>query len=89
MLTIGYSRSLERSITLSFNPQDVFSSVQSFLSSGYVLLAVIVVLGISAIKKLIGLAIVGGIIFCIWFFCQDAIYEAWQGVLGFVTSFMG
>ena len=74
---------------MSFNPQEVFSSVQAFLSSGYVLLVVLALLGLSALKKLIGLAITGAVIFCIWFFCQDAIFEAWQGVLSAVWSFLG
>ena len=73
---------------MSFDPQEVFSSLQSFLSSGYVLLAVIALLGVGIVKKLLSIIIAGGIIFLLWFFCQDAILEAWQGVLSFLGSFM-
>lgn len=66
---------------MSFNPQEVFSSLQAFLSSGYVLLGIVVLLGIGALKKLISLLITGGIIFAIWFFCQDQIMEALQSIL--------
>lgn len=63
---------------MSFNPQEVFTSLQTFLSSGYVALAIIVLLGIGFVKKIIGLLITGGVIFAIWFFCQDQIYAALQ-----------
>ncbi len=66
---------------MSFDPQEVFSSLQAFFSSGYVLLGIIVVLGIGALKKIIGLLVIGGVIFVIWFFCQDQIMEALQGIL--------
>ena len=63
---------------MSFNPQEVFTSLQTFLSSVYVALAIIVLLGIGFVKKIIGLLITGGVIFAIWFFCQDQIYAALQ-----------
>ena len=67
---------------MSFDPQEVFASVQSFLSSGYVLLAIIALLGVGMLKKIIGLLVSAGIIFLIWFFCQDAIYAAWSDIVG-------
>lgn len=73
---------------MSFNPQEVFSSLQAFLGSGYVLLAIIVMLGISVVKKLVSILIACAVIFVIWFFCQDAIFEAWQGILGIIMSYL-
>lgn len=69
---------------MSFNPEEVFSSLQSFLSSGYVMLGILVLLGIGMIKKLVSLLITGGIIFAIWFFCQDQIMSAINDLLSMV-----
>lgn len=66
---------------MSFNPQEAFSSLQAFLSSGYVLLGIVVILGVGFVKKLIGLLITGGVIFAIWFFCHDQILGALQDIL--------
>ncbi len=71
---------------MSFNVQEVFSSLESFLSSGYVLLGVIVVLGIGALKKIGSLLIIGAIIFAIWFFYQDAVTEAFWNVIDWVKT---
>ena len=67
---------------MSFNPQEVFSSVQSFLSSGYVLLAIIAMLGVGIIKKLLSILIAGVVIGVIWFLAQDQIMAAWTELLG-------
>lgn len=69
---------------MSFNPQEVFSSVQSFLGSGYVLLAVIALLGVSIIKKVLGILIAAGVILLLWIFCQDSIMGAIQGIANVV-----
>lgn len=67
---------------MSFNPQEVFSSVQSFLSSGYVLLAIIAMLGVGIAKKLLSILIAGVVIGVIWFLAQDQIMAAWTELLG-------
>lgn len=69
---------------MSFNPEEVFSSLQAFLSSGYVLLGIIAILGVGLVKKLVGLLITGGVIFAIWFFCHDQILDALQNILAFL-----
>lgn len=71
---------------MSFNPQEVFASLQSFLGSGYALLAIVAVLSISLIKKVIGLLVIAGILFLIWFLCQDQILAALSQALNLVHS---
>lgn len=58
---------LIENIVQCFSPEDVFSSVQSFLSSGYVFLGVVVILSLSIIKKIIKLFIFGALIGLVWF----------------------
>lgn len=71
---------------MSFNPQEVFSSLQAFLSSGYVFLAIVALLGVSLVKKLLGLIITAGVLFLIWVLCQDQILSALSQLLGFVQG---
>ena len=54
-----------QSIIGSFNPEEVFSSAKDFLGSGYVFTAVAGLIAIGAVKKLmklLGIAIVAGVI---------------------------
>ena len=72
---------------MSFDLQEVFSSVQSFLSSGYVLLLVLFFLVIGSIKKIFSLLLTGAVAFALWFFCQDQIVEAFYNILSFLKDF--
>lgn len=58
---------------MSFNPQEVFSSLQSFLSSGYIFLAIVILLSVGIIKKLVGILVTAVVIGVIWLVCQDQI----------------
>lgn len=69
---------------MSFNPQEVFSSLQSFLSSGYVFLAIVILLSIGLLKKLVGILITAVAIGIIWLLCQDQIMSAITQLLQFV-----
>ena len=71
---------------MSFNPQEVFSSVQSFLSSGYILLAIVALLGVGIVKKLLSILITGLVIAVIWFLAQDQIMAAWTELLGIAQN---
>lgn len=71
---------------MSFNLEEVFSTVENFLSSGYVLTAVLVVLGIGALKKIMGLLVIGAIAFGLWFLCQEEVSAIIAQVTGYIPQ---
>lgn len=67
-----------------FNPETVFESLHSFLSSGYIFLAALVFLGIGLVKKLIGMLVIFAIMLVIWLVCHDEVIAALNELLSFL-----
>lgn len=89
-----YSRLQERSIILSssltqafttilnsFNISEVFSSVQNFLSSGYIFVIFVALMLFGALNKLIKLVIAGAAIGLVWLLVTTGIQAGWFGSL--------
>ena len=68
-----------------FNPEEVFSSVTSFLGSGYVGIIVMAAVGIGAMQKLMKLFFIAICVSVIWLLCStgaaSAIVEWAQSIL--------
>ena len=50
-----------------FNPADVFSSLQGFIGSGYVLIILFVMLALGIIKKITKLLFICAVSFVVWY----------------------
>lgn len=82
--------SLVNYLTSIFNPTEVFSSLTSFLGSGYVVIAVVAFLAYGLVKKLVKLALFCGCVFLVWFVCTtgaadqliDGLRGTFSGILG-------
>lgn len=61
---------------MSFNLQEVFSSLPSFVGSGYILVAIIAVVCWGLIKKLFRLCWIGFCCFAIWLWFQEPAVNA-------------
>lgn len=60
-------------VITSFNPADVFASVQSFLGSGYIFIAIAAILAYGVIKALSKLVAIGAVVGIIWFLCTSGV----------------
>lgn len=66
----------------SFNPEEVFVSVQGFLGSGYIFIAVAGLIAYSVIKKLLKLVVVGAVAGFVWFACSSGMADSIFSALG-------
>lgn len=66
----------------SFNPEEVFASVQGFLGSGYIFIAVAGLIAYSVIKKLLKLVVAGAVAGLVWFACSSGMADPIFSALG-------
>ena len=70
------------SIVQSFNPEEVFTSLQGFLGSGYIFVVVAGILAFGLIKKLLKLITIGVVAGLVWLACSSGMVDQFLSALG-------